>query len=50
MGFPIFSEAERVFKCVLWDDNMANKEITQANFQFGLKLKLGHDASLQEVL
>ena len=51
MGFPIFSETEEVFKCVLGDYNMASKEITPANFHFGLKLKLNHnDASLHEVL
>ena len=51
LGFPIFSETEEVFKCVLGDYNMASKEITPANFHFGLKLKLNHnDASLHEVL
>jgi hypothetical protein len=40
LGFPIFSEADKVFKCVFEDNNMPSKEITPANFQFGLKLRL----------
>ena len=50
LGFPIFSEAERVFKCVFENNNMPSKEIIPANFQFGLKLRLSDDATLQEVL